>query len=177
MVLVVIWVALWGQPSLGNVLTGLVVAGGVTWMFPGGPGRLPAEHEGSSTRWPRSASARSSPGPWWSRPWDVAMTVLAPGAEVAEAVVAVPLRSRSPVIATVVANAITLTPGTMTIEGPPGAEYVLFVNVLGLEDPHGGACRRGRAFERLAVRAFGGGDRARWSAAEAAALPTEEESR
>jgi multicomponent Na+:H+ antiporter subunit E len=182
-VLVVIWVALWGQPSVGNLLTGLVVAGVVTWMFPGGPGRLPVEHEG--TFHPLAALHFGVFFAWALvvATWDVATTVLAPRAKVAEAVVAVPLRSRSPVIATIVANAITLTPGTMTIEVDDPSErgsdehIVLYVHVLGLGDAQS-IRDDGLDFERLAVKAFGSkGDRARWARAEAAsaAAPSDQE--
>jgi multicomponent Na+:H+ antiporter subunit E len=174
-VLVVIWVALWGQPSAGNVLSGVLVAGVVTWMFPGGPGRLPAEHEGAIR--PIAALHFGVFFAWALvvATWDVATTVLGPRSKVAEAVVAVPLRSRSPVIATIVANAITLTPGTMTIEVDDPSErgsddhIVLYVHVLGLGDAQS-IRDDGLDFERLAVKAFGSrADRRRWAEAEAAA--------
>lgn len=168
-VLVVVWVALWGTPTVGNLLSGLVVVGVVLWLFPGGPGRLATEHEGSFR--PLAALHFAAYFAWAlvAATWDVALTVISPGSRVAEAVVAVPLRSRSPVIATIVANSITLTPGTMTIEVHQRADdIVLFVHVLGLEDP-ASVRSDGQDFERLAVKAFGSaGDRARWAAAEAA---------
>lgn len=178
-VLVVIWVALWGEPTVGNFAAGVVVVGVVLWVFPGGPGRLPAEHEGTFR--PLAALHFAVFFLWalFMATWDVAVTVLRPRSKVAEAVVAVPLRSRSPVIATMVANAITLTPGTMTIEVDDPAErgedahIVLYVHVLGLGDAQS-IRDDGLAFERLAVKAFGSrADRARWAAAEAAATPEE----
>jgi len=48
--------------------------------------------------------------------WQVLVDVLRPRLRIAEGIVAVPLVSRSPIIATFVANAITLTPGTLTVE-------------------------------------------------------------
>lgn len=178
-VLVLIWVALWGEPTVGNIVAGAVVVGVVVWVFPGGPGRLPAEHEG--TFHPIAALHFAAFFAWalCVATWDVAVTVLRPRSKVAEAVVAVPLRSRSPVIATIVANAITLTPGTMTIEVDDPAErgedahIVLYVHVLGLADAQS-IRDDGLDFERLAVKAFASrSDRARWAAAEGAA-PTEE---
>lgn len=171
-VLVVVWVALWGAPTLGNFVAGAVAVAVVLWAFPGGPGRLPAEHEGSFRP---LAAARFAAFFAWAlcvATWDVAVTVLRPRSKVAEAVVAVPLRSRSPVIATIVANAITLTPGTMTIEVDDPSErgedahIVLYVHVLGLADAQS-IRDDGLDFERLAVKAFGSrADRARWAAAE-----------
>lgn len=180
-VLVVVWVALWGEPTVGNLLSGLVVAGVVTWLFPGGPGRLPRMDEGSFR--PLAAVHYAAYFAWAlvKATWDVALTVLRPAARVTEAIVAVPLRSRSPVIATMVANSITLTPGTMTVEvddglaedGSPRVDgddhVVLYVHVLGLSDAQ--VVRDdGHEFERLAVRAFGSrADRERWARAEAEA--------
>jgi multicomponent Na+:H+ antiporter subunit E len=172
-VLVVIWVALWGEPTVGNLVAGAVVVGVVLWAFPGGPGRLRSDHEG--TFHPIAALHFAVFFAWalCVATWDVAVTVLRPRSKVAEAVVAVPMRSRSPVIATIVANAITLTPGTMTIEVDDPAErgedahIVLYVHVLGLADAQS-IRDDGLDFERLAVKAFGSrADRARWAAAEA----------
>jgi multicomponent Na+:H+ antiporter subunit E len=167
-VLVVIWVALWGTPTVANFVSGILVVGAVTWLFPGGPGRLAAEDQG---RFRPLAALHYLAFFSWAllvATWDVVVTVLRPRLRVAEAVVAVPLRSRSPVIATMVANSITLTPGTMTIDISDEQDpIVLYVHVLGLADRQ--AIRDdGLAFERLAVRAFGSPeDRARWDRAEA----------
>jgi len=179
-VLVVIWVALWGQPTVGNFVAGVAAVAVILWLFPGGPGRLPVEHEGS---FHPIAAAHFTVFFLWAlcvATWDVAVTVLTPRSKVSEAVVAVPLRSRSPVIATIVANAITLTPGTMTIEVDDPSErgdddhIVLYVHVLGLGDAQ--AIRDdGLDFERLAVKAFGSrADRECWDAAEAAPTTREE---
>jgi multicomponent Na+:H+ antiporter subunit E len=167
-VLVVVWVALWGTPTVGNALSGILVVVAVQLLFPGGPGRLPDEHEGSFH--PLAALHYAAFFAWALvvATWDVALTVIGPRSKAAEAVVAVPLRSRSPVIATMVANSITLTPGTMTIEVDQDEEQVvLFVHVLGFSDADS-VRRDGHDFERLAVRAFGSPrDRARWARAEA----------
>lgn len=179
-VLLVVWVALWGEPTVGNLLSGLVVVVVVTWVFPGGPGRLARTDEGSFR--PLAALHYAAFFAWAlvKATWDVALTVLRPATRVTEAIVAVPLRSRSPVIATMVANSITLTPGTMTVEvddglapdGSPRADgddhVVLYVHVLGLGDPQS-IRDDGHDFERLAVKAFGSAaDRERWARADAA---------
>lgn len=168
-VLVAIWVALWGTPTLGNVLSGLVVVAVVFWLFPGGPGRLADEHEGTFRPIAAARYAVYFAGALVLATWDVALTVLSPRSRVAEAIVAVPLRSRSPVIATMVGNSITLTPGTMTIDvDDDGERTVLYVHVLNLSDAEE-VRRDGRRFEGYAVRAFGSpADRDRWAAAEAA---------
>lgn len=179
--LLVVWVALWGEPTVGNLLSGLVVVAVVSWLFPGGPGRLAPEHEGRFR--PLAAVHYATYFAWelLKATVDVAVTVLRPSNRVAEAIVAVPLRARSPIIVTMVANSISLTPGTLTVDvddgcdddGTPRIEgddhVVLYVHVLDCDDAQ--VIRDDTlAFERLAVRAFGSpADRARWDRAEAAA--------
>ena len=154
-VLVVVWVALWGTPTVANLLSGLIVVGVIFVVFPTGPGRLEDEDEG---RVRILASLHFLVFFAWAlvvATWDVTLTVLGPRSKVAEAVVAVPLRSASPIIATMVANAITLTPGTMTIEVSDDEDpIVLYVHVLGLGDPES-IREDGWKFEELAVAAFG----------------------
>ena len=154
-VLVVVWVALWGTPTVGNFLSGLIAVGVIFLVFPSGPGRLEPADEG---RVRILASLHFLVFFAWAlvvATWDVTLTVLGPRSKIAEAVVAVPLRSASPVIATMVANAITLTPGTMTIEVSDDEDpIVLYVHVLGLGDPES-IREDGWKFEELAVAAFG----------------------
>jgi multicomponent Na+:H+ antiporter subunit E len=155
-VLVVIWVALWGTFTVGNILSGLIVVAVVTWLFPGGPGRLPPEHEGSFR--PLAAVHFAAFFSWAlvKATTEVALTVLRPASRLSEGIVAVPLRSRSPVIATIVADSITLTPGTLTIEVERDDEggTVLYVHALGVFDPNT-VREDGWSFERLAAKAFG----------------------
>jgi multicomponent Na+:H+ antiporter subunit E len=154
-VLVVVWVALWGSPTVGNVLSGLLAVGVIYLLFPSGPGRSAVEDEG---RISLVGALRFLLFFAWAlvvATWDVAVAVMRPRSKVAEAVVAVPLRTASPTIATMVANAITLTPGTMTIEvSDDDRPIVLYVHVLGLGDAES-IRADGRRFEELAVGAFG----------------------
>ena len=39
-----VWVALWGSPSVGNLVSGALVAAFVLTVFPGGPDRTADEH-------------------------------------------------------------------------------------------------------------------------------------
>jgi multicomponent Na+:H+ antiporter subunit E len=167
LVLLLVWVALWGTPTVGNFLSGVLVVAGITMVFPGGPGRLRNDDEG---RIRPIAALHFLVFFAWAlvvATWDVTTTVLGPRSRVAEAVVAVPLRAVSPVIATMVANAITLTPGTMTIEvSDDDHPIVLYVHVLGLGDAQS-IREDGWKFESLAVAAFGSPrDRERLARAE-----------
>ena len=150
--LTIMWVLLWGDLSLANVLSGLLAATGLVLVFP--PGATNDE-------------------PIVVRPWpalcflvwflwalvvtnvSVAREVLLPTrrSQIRTAVVAVPLQTRSGRLATIIANTITLTPGTLTIDAR-GRPAVLFVHVLAFEDVE--ATRAEVAdLERRAVRAFG----------------------
>jgi multicomponent Na+:H+ antiporter subunit E len=83
----------------------------------------------------------------------VAVEVATPRNRIRTGIVAVPLRGASDALVTLVADAVTLTPGTLTLEvgrQPP----TLYVHVLHLRDVE--AVRREiRHLEVLAVRAFG----------------------
>ena len=98
----------------------------------------------------------------------VAVQVLRPRLHLEQGIVAVPLRTRSPLVATFVANTITLTPGTLTVDIRPmefgcdeqdaGVEPttspVLYVHCLVTGDP-AEVRAEGLALEERVVRAFG----------------------
>jgi len=133
-VLASIWVALWGQVSVANVVFGVVVALVVTFGFP------PLDDEnGNDVDLVRAAVffLRFAVMLWQST-WAVVVEVVRPKLALEEAIVAVPLRTDDPVIVTMVANGITLTPGTLTVDvgpdPPPGEGRVLYVHALTLGD-------------------------------------------
>jgi multisubunit Na+/H+ antiporter MnhE subunit len=156
--LTVLWCGLWGEPSVGNLVAGAVAGSAIVVLFPPGPARhahadpLAIARFGLYFAWALVVSTLS-----------VARQVLFPRTVVL-AIVAVPLRVRSPLIASFVANAITLTPGTMTIEVAPSVPedgddsirtpIVLFVHCLEGSDP-GSIRAEGLNLEEMAVRAFG----------------------
>lgn len=150
--LVVIWVALWGEATAGNVVSGLLVAGGLLIAFPEmapRPGRArlrPVRVAGFAAYFAYKLVEANL---------QVAWQVLT-NARVREGIVAVPVADASDAVLTVVANAISLTPGTLTLEvrrDPP----TLYVHVLQLTSPD--QVRRDiRELERRALRAFGAAD-------------------
>lgn len=110
--LLVLWIALWGELSVANVASGLVVVPLVSWLF-----------------------AHGQPSRYSLRPWRslvllafvayslvvssmrVVLAVLRPDARrAATSVQRVQLQRGSVFVGSIVANAITLTPGTMTLE-------------------------------------------------------------
>lgn len=147
-VLVAIWVALWSDLSVANVLSGLVVALGIVIVFDfrptGGPIIRPihALRFGLYFAWKMVESTVS-----------VARAVISPSGALHTGIVAVPLSGCSDAVVTLIADAITLTPGTLTIEvrrEPP----VLFVHALDVRDVTRVQADI-RTLEVLAVRAFG----------------------
>jgi multicomponent Na+:H+ antiporter subunit E len=145
--LLAVWLLLWGEVTVANVASGLLVVAIVVAVD--SRLRAPSEHT-VHPHWVivvvvdllRRLVAAS---------WTVVLTVLAPTEErLRSGVVRVELRTRSPLVATVVADLISLTPGTLTLDVRDGA---LLVHVLGLGDPD--AVRHEvHALERLVLRAF-----------------------
>lgn len=148
--LTAVWCALWEDVRPGALLAGLAVATAVALLVRLGP------------REPRSAfrplwAARF--GAWFA--WAlltstgrVVWQVVRPGPPPTEGIIAVPLRGVSDTVITIVANAISLTPGTLTVEARRGDPAVIYVHVLGLDDVE--AARRDILdLEARAVRAFG----------------------
>jgi multicomponent Na+:H+ antiporter subunit E len=145
--LLAVWLLLWGEVTIANVASGLVVVALVVAVDR--RLRAPAEHR-VRPQWVavvvldllRRLVAAS---------WAVVLTVLAPTDDrLRSGVVRVELRTRSPLVATVVGDLISLTPGTLTLDVRDGA---LLVHVLGLRDPER-VRQEVRDLERLVLRAF-----------------------
>ncbi len=149
-----LWILLWGNLSVANALGGLAVAVVVLVVA-----RLPrlSRRGGADT-------AKVAPlATLWFGAFVLfklieanlvlAWEIVTPRNRIRTGIVQVPLRTESDLATMVVANVITLTPGTITIEieqSPP----VLYVHVLHLHDLD--AVRRDLLrIEELSVRAFG----------------------
>jgi len=146
--LTVIWVALWGDLTALNVVGGLLLAVAVQAVVPIGRRSGPRGH----VRPLRTALlVPYFVGKLAVASLDVAREALRPRIRIREGIVAVPLRTDSPMVAAFVANFVALTPGTLVLE----LELpMLYVHVLNLDDPE--AVRREiRKIERLALKAFG----------------------
>lgn len=149
-----LWVLLWGSISFANVAGGLLVAFGVLVFA-----RLPRiQHVAPEQR------SRINPlACLWLGVYVLyklaaanlylAYEVVTPRNRINTGVIAVPLRTESETAMMMVANMITLTPGTVTIEAV-GTPPVLYVHVLHLHD-----LEEIRAdllhLEELTVKAFG----------------------
>ena len=154
--LIVLWALLWGDFGIDNLVAGLVIALIVTVI---------ARPTGVSGY--EAAPFR----PWWVlvlcgyflyllvvSNLSVAREILRPRPQLQRAIIAVPLHAGTDGVVTVVANAITLTPGTLTVDVRSGDETtgrqpVLYVHVLQLDRE--ATLDSIYRIERLAVRAFG----------------------
>ena len=148
--LTLMWVALWGDPAPGTVLGGLLVATAIALAV---PPRHP-EHGVQIHPW---AALRFVVFVAWSlvvSTWDVVLVVLAPRGRLRAGIVAVPLRGVSDGVTTVVANSITLTPGTFTVEVVTEPSTIVYVHALSLgelDDLRADVLH----LEAVAIRAFG----------------------
>ena len=148
--LTAVWCALWEDVRPGNVLAGIAVGTAVALLV-----RLGSKQPRSTIR-PLPTVRFAAWFAWalLTSTARVVVQVLRPGPPPPEGIVAVPIRGCSDTVITVVANAISLTPGTITIEARRGEPALLFVHVLGLTD-----LEATRAeildLEARAVRAFG----------------------
>jgi len=152
--LTVLWVALWHDISVANVVGGLVV-GVLVLAIAGAPRFLAGDDpDRSRVRFFRSIHfAGFVLYKLVEANLYLAWEIVTPQNRINVGVVAVPLRTESSVVEMVVANVITLTPGTVTIESL-GTPPVLYVNVMHLHDVE--QVRRDLHYiEELSVRAFG----------------------
>ena len=150
--LTVMWVLLWESITLANVVTGVLAAGALVIVFPpvvsnDDPVVIRPVSAISFLLWFTWALVVSNV--------KVAAEVVAPPSRsnIRTAVVAVRLQTRSGRLATVIAHAITLTPGTLTVDAR-GRPAVLFIHVLTFDDVDSVRAEVGD-LERRVVRAFG----------------------
>lgn len=154
--LTLLWVLLWGHVTFANVLGGLAVSVAVVLFARLDSGSLRPTHF----------------RPWWALcylatlGWQLlvsnirlAYEILTPGDGTHTGIIAVPIRGGSDAVVNLVANSITLTPGTMTIdvkrhEDDPAAGATLYVHCIyskDVESPRHDVLK----LEALALRAFG----------------------
>lgn len=146
--LTVIWVALWSDLSVANVASGLVVGAAVvvafdTWH----PGRVivrPVRAVRFTLYFLYQLAVSTL---------TVARAVISPRDRLRTGIVAVPLQGCSDAVVTLLADAISLTPGTLTLEvrREPPTLYVHAMDVRDMDDLR----RQLRTLERLAIEAFG----------------------
>lgn len=128
------WLAMWGDISVPNILSGIVAVAVVLWVS----SALPT----SAVRHRLHPVALARLFGHFVRllvlsNWTLVKTSLHPTpTALRSAIVAAPLRQRSPLVSTIVANFISLTPGTLTLDvrlDEPD-DPVLYLHVLGFTD-------------------------------------------
>lgn len=148
--MVVLWVVLWGEITAANVLSGVAVSAALLLLLPlhrGVRGRFhlrPLRAVGF-VLWLLVQIVKSN--------LLVAWEIITPGDRIRAGVVSVTLPPCSDGLVTLVANCITLTPGTLTLE-VRREPTTLYVHVLHLRDVDD-VRRDVLDLLRRAVRAFG----------------------
>jgi multicomponent Na+:H+ antiporter subunit E len=150
-----VWVALWGELSVANLVGGVAVGTLLLVAFP-----VPARRAGGG-RFRPLALARLLVVLAWrlvKANLVIARAALSPVHQLCEGVVAVPMAGVSDMLVTFVANTISLTPGSLVLE-VRGDPAVLYVHVLGLRGMETEAVRRDvQRLEVAVVRALGSAD-------------------
>ena len=146
---IVVWCALWGDLSIANVLWGAVFTAATLWLVPITGGRnhvairpLAALRFAGWFVW---ALIRASAVVAWE--------VVTPTNDINEGIVAVPLSTDAPGLMTLIANTVSLTPGTLTLEvrRQPPTIYVHVLHLRAIEDVRADIL----TLERLASATFG----------------------
>lgn len=158
--LVAVWLFLWEQASVANVLSGTAAAVSVLLVFP--PPR--AERVGRVRPLPAVRFMAYFAWKLVEASAVVAWEIVTPVNRIREGIVAVPMRHVADGLTTLVANAISLTPGTLTLEVDPEPR-VLYVHVLHLHDVED-VRRDVRHLELLALKAFGSDEAIDWAREE-----------
>lgn len=151
LLLVTIWVGLWSSVSAANLLSGLLVAAGIVLLFDtwqaGHIVVRPIRAIRFALHFVRKLVEASVV---------VARAVISPRHGVHTGIVAVPLGGCSDAVVTLIADTISLTPGTLTLEvrHDPLTLYVHALDVRDVDQVQADV----RRIELLAVRAFGSAD-------------------
>ena len=128
--LMLLWLALWGDVSVANIGSGVLVVTMINWLF--------VEDLAVTYRlriWPAVRLLAFVLQSLVVSSFRVVLAVLRPNPKrIATSVQHVTLKSGSPFVGAIVANAITLTPGTMSIELDPQS-MLLSIHVLGEVEP------------------------------------------
>lgn len=146
--LVIIWLALWSQVSAANVLSGALLAGAIVLLFdtrrPGTVVVRPVHVARFAVHFVYKLVQASLV---------VARTVVTPQHRISTGIVAIPLRGCSDAVVTLIADTISLTPGTLTLEvrRDPLTLYIHALDIRNVEQVQAEA----RRLEVLAVKAFG----------------------
>jgi multicomponent Na+:H+ antiporter subunit E len=146
--LVMLWLAFWSDASVANVLSGVVLAGAIVLLFD-------TWHDGTVVARPVHVGrfALHFFFKLVQASFVVAGTIVTPQHRINTGIVAVPLRGCSDAVATLIADTISLTPGTLTLEvrRDPLTLFIHALDVRNVAQVQADV----RRLEVLAVKAFG----------------------
>jgi multicomponent Na+:H+ antiporter subunit E len=148
--LVVLWQLLWRDVSIANTVSGVLLAAAIVFV----PASVPRLAPGYRVR-PGRLLVFLGTFAWKLVVSNVvvAREVVTPRDDIRSGILAVPLADPSPLVTTVLATAITLTPGTLSLE-VRGEPPTLYVHVLHVRDVEG-VRRDIHRLQRLVVEAIG----------------------
>lgn len=147
--LTAMWVLLWGDLTPANLLGGAAAAAVLLAVFPAQAAPRPFQFRiGAAVRFLAFFVVKLI-----QANMILAWEVMTPGNRIREGIVAIPVSITSDGLTAVVANSISLTPGTLTLE-VDRERRIIYVHVLHLHDLD--TIRRDlHRFEELALMAFG----------------------
>lgn len=150
--LVLIWILLWGTWSWANLLSGMLVAAVVTNVLPlpaviGGARLHPVALVAFAGYFLKDLVVSSA---------EVAWTAIRPGRMHQGAIIAVRLRTDSDLLLTLIAESLTLVPGSIVLD-LDRPRQTLGIHLLLVDDPEDVERQRADVFtmEERVVRAFG----------------------
>jgi multicomponent Na+:H+ antiporter subunit E len=154
-VLVILWMLLWGNLSWLNLVTGLVLAIFVTRVFY----LPPVDLTGRLHPWHLAVFIGNFSWQLVTASFQVAAQAFAPTPVSRNSVIAVQLYTRSDLIMTLTAIALSLIPGSLVLEADR-EKSILYLHVLNTPDPVAVDSARGKVLqiERRIVRALGSRD-------------------
>ena len=150
--LLAVWLLLWGSASAANILSGLAVIAVLYVVVPSSRPMLPSH---LASPWGLARLAGSFAVSLVTSNLILSWAILSPRASVRTGVIRVPMTTNDIGIATMVTNITALTPGSMVVQvDQDGPVAVLWIHVLTPGQPEEVA-RRVSALERACIRAVG----------------------
>ena len=162
----VIWVLLWGDLSLANLVSGFLLGLLITWVFP----LPPIDFHGRFRLWPHTKLITILLFDLVRSSFVVAAQAFHFGHTMRNAVVRVDLRTHSDLYLTLTSELVSLVPGSLVMEARR-QESVVYLHVMDVRSPADIAHARRKVLqaEERVVRSFGSDD-------EVAALRSESDS-
>lgn len=148
--LAIVWVLITGSFTLGNLVLGFLLGAAALYLI--------REQAGSLRYflrlWRIVALALLFVRELLVSAWRVARLVLSREMDLKPGIFAYPLRADRDFEITLLANMITLTPGTLSVDVSPDRRF-LFVHALDASDPEAAISDIREGFERRILEAFG----------------------